>query len=187
MLTPGMGPATDGAVGLALLADSHPARQAIATKAVSPRKGWVLDMTGILPPSYRPLLPAALRRRTSEARNPIPLAPVLTEVHGAVVGARRHVRPVRNRAAGHRQEQSRPHVAAPSVLEVCSAREQVAAHREHARVGYGRTALLADQRKEVLAPLLGGPVRGVDGTDDRRVRRNLGTIRSRERQRVRIT
>ena len=37
MLTPGMGPATDGAVGLALLAASQPARQTIATKALSPR------------------------------------------------------------------------------------------------------------------------------------------------------
>src|SRR6187455_1741037 len=99
-------------------------------------------MTGILQPSYRPLLPAALRPRTSEARNPIPLASVLAEVHGAVVGARRHVGPIRNRATGHREEEPRTHVAAPSVLEVRSAREQVAAHREHARIGHGRTALL---------------------------------------------
>jgi hypothetical protein len=39
-----MGPATDGAVGFALLALSHPARQTIATAAVSPEKGLVLDM-----------------------------------------------------------------------------------------------------------------------------------------------
>ena len=37
--TPGIGPATDGAVGLALLAASHAPRQSIATKAISPLMG----------------------------------------------------------------------------------------------------------------------------------------------------
>jgi hypothetical protein len=35
MFTPGIGPATDGAVGLALFAPSHPARQIVAKRAVT--------------------------------------------------------------------------------------------------------------------------------------------------------
>ena len=71
MLTPGIGPATDGAVGLALLAASHPTRQTTAAAALNARRVWSLDIKERIAGGLTDEVDQELRRPQEDALAPI--------------------------------------------------------------------------------------------------------------------
>src|SRR5262245_58278878 len=95
----------------------------------------------------------------SEPRDPLPRLPVAAEVYRTVVRARRHVRTISDRTARNGQEDPGTRVAAPTVLEIGAAREQIGTHRPDAGVADCRATLRRFERRHVGLPLFGCPRR----------------------------